>query len=385
MKLTIKRLEFLHMLNFAAQAIPVRNAENQFLNYLLDVKKDGLSVIASNGEISTKVYQPLKDEKGNDVIYNLEPGLIQTQAKLLSDAVSKMGGDVITLNMADTNYLNLSDDSTTYNLITKAGEEYPDVDLKVPESNPGFKVPLADLKKLYDTTAYAVATKGPKDLYYGINVRAEGGKLSFLTTDSYRMARLTLPEADQESNFVFTCPVKALDMVTHIDTLQEVTIYFDEQRALFQAGNILVSTRLLRGDFPSIDRLIPPSFPYVITVKTDEFLRAADAVKVISSYEDRNSQVRLTLTKTAGATLSARGANSGNSSQTLQSAEVHMPEDTNVFEIGFNVNFAIDAVKALASDKITFVFASPTRMFMVKNDDPENIQIITPIRISSFN
>jgi DNA polymerase III subunit beta len=384
MKLTIRRIEFLKMLTYAAQAIPARNAEMQFLNYLIDVNENGVNVIASNGDISTKVSQSFKDEKDNTIIYNLEAGLIQTQAKLFLDCISKMGGEIITLTMVDSNLLNLSDETTNFNLVTRAGEEYPDVDLNVPADAKGFEVSLSDLKLLYDTTSYAVATKGPKDLYYGINVRAEDGKLTFLTTDSYRMASLSIPEENQDASFVFTCPVKALDMVTKIDEKGKVTIYFDDQRALFVSGNVTLSSRLLRGDFPSVDRLIPTSFPFSVTMDTGEFLAAADRVKIISSAEDRNSQVKLTINKDTGVYLSARSTNYGNSNESLKKAQSVLPDEVNIFEIGFNIDFAVDAVKALKSDRITFVFASPTRMFMVRNDNPSNIQIITPIRMSSY-
>ncbi len=384
MKLTIRRIEFLRMLTYAAQAIPSKNAEMQFLNYLIDVREDGVSVIASNGDISTKVDQPIKDDKDNTIIFNCEPGLIQTQAKLFLDCISKMGGEVITLTMVDSNLLNLADNTTNFNLVTRAGEEYPDVDLNVPENANGFKVKLSELKLLFDTTSYAVATKGPKDLYYGINIRAENGMLTFLTTDSYRMASFSVPEESQDASFVFTCPVKALDMVTKIDVDKEVTIYFDEKRALFVCGNITLSSRLLRGDFPSVERLIPPEFPYSVTVDTAEFLAAADRVKIISSAEDRNSQVRLTLNKDTGVTLSARSTNYGNSNEVLRKVNINFDDDSTIFEISFNIDFAVDAVKALKSDKVTFIFASSTRMFMIKNDDPKNIQIITPIRMSAY-
>lgn len=384
MKLTIKRIDFLKMLNYAAQAIPSKNAEMQFLNYLIVVHDDSVDVIASNGDLSTKVTQNAKDEKGNDIIFNSESGMIQTQAKLFLDCISKMGGEIITLTMVDSNLLNLSDETTNFNLVTRAGEEYPDVDLNVPSDAKGFEVMLSDLKLLFETTSYAVATKGPKDLYYGINVRAENGKLTFLTTDSYRMASLSVPAENQDTSFVFTCPVKALDMVTRIDENGKVTIYFDEQRALFVSGNVTLSSRLLRGDFPSIDRLIPPSFPYSVKVDTAEFLSAADRVKIISSAEDRNSQVRFTISKDTGVSLSARSTNFGNSNEVLRKAQLTLPEEVNIFEIGFNIDFAVDAVKALKSDKVTFVFASPTRMFMVQNENPENIQIITPIRMSTY-
>jgi DNA polymerase III sliding clamp (beta) subunit (PCNA family) len=86
-----------------------------------------------------------------------------------------------------------------------------------------------------------------------------------------------------------------------------------------------------------------------------------------------------------GVTLSAKSTNYGNGTVPLKKSTIVLPETENVFEIGFNVDFATAAVRALNAPKVTFVFVSPTRMFMVKNDDPENIQIITPIRMNSFN
>ncbi len=384
MKLTIKRLDFLKLLTYANQAIPAKSAESQFLNFLIATDEEKVTVIASDGLISAKVEQTLKDAKGNDVILGIEKGTIQTPARYLLDIVSKMSGDIVTLSMVDTNYLNISDETANFNLITKAGEDYPHVDLTIPEGSKGFKVAIIDLKRLFDTTAYAAATRGPKELYYGINVHAEGGKLYFLTTDSYRMARLSLSEADKEAKFSFTCPVKALSMVTNIAAAGTCDIYFDEQKALFVFDGVALSTRLIRGEFPSIDHLIPTGFPYSVSMDATEFLAAADRVKIISSAEDKNSQVKLTLSKDTGVTLSARSTNYGTSQEILKKASAVLPETENVFEIGFNVDFAVAAVKALAASQVTFVFASPTRMFMVKNADPENIQIITPIRMSSF-
>ncbi len=384
MKLTIKRTELLRLLTYAIQAIPAKSAEAQYMNFLIDCEEDHVDIIASDGNVSTKINQPMKDPKGNDVILNIEKGLIQTPARMLLDIVAKMGGDVVTLALVDSNFLNISDDTTDFNLVTKDGKEYPDVNLTVPEGKKGFAVSLKDMKSLFDTTSYAVATRGPKELFYGINVKAHGGKLYFMATDSYRMAQNAVSEPDTEAEFSFTCPIHALSMVTGIGQTGNCQIFIDDQSALFVTDGIALSTRLLRGDFPSVDRLIPPEFPYQVTVKTSEFLSAADRVKIISSVEDRNSQVRFTISRENGVTISARSTNFGTSQEVLKNATFQIKEGEDVFEIGFNVDFAIAAVKALATDSFTFVFASATRMFMVKNDNPENIQIITPIRMSSF-
>lgn len=385
MKLVIKRVEFLRLLTYVNQAIPSKSPEAQFLNFLIDCQADGLSVIASDGTISARVNQAMKDSNGNDVIFNIEPGLIQAPAKYLLDFVANLKGDNVTLQMVDTNYLNVSDGVSEFNLVTKDGNEYPNVDLALPEDDNGFTLDLKDMKLLFDATSYAVATKGPKEMFYGINVRAYDGKLYFMATDSYRMARYAVSNGNTDASFSFTCPVKALSMVTNIAQSGPVTIYFDQQRALFVSGGTVLSTRLIRGEFPSADRLIPPSFAYKVTVTTSEFLQAADLVKILSSAEDKNSQARFTASKENGVTLSARSTNYGTAKVPLQNVTMEVPEDEEVFEIGFNIDFATAAVKALGSNTFTFCFTSPTSMFMVRNDDPENVQIITPIRINNYN
>lgn len=384
MTLTIKRSHFLKMLTYAGMAIPSRSAEVYQSNYLITVRADGVSVVASNDDMACKVDQSMKDEEGNDIILNAEPGSFQTPAKYLLDIVSKLGSDVVTLKMVDTNLLNISDDSTEFNLSTRASDAYPDVDLTIPEDGQTLVVPLKDLKRLYDTTSYAVSPKGAKELYMGINIKASNGVLSFTATDTYRLAIYSIPEKNTEVEFNFTCPIKALDMITRAEDGGECTIYFDGNRTLFSTGSIVLYSRLLRGEFPSLERLIPSRFLYKLTCDTEEFLAAADRVKIISSAEDKKSQVKLTISRQNGAVLSARSVNYGNSQSVLRKSSFEMPEDQDIFEIGFNIDFAIEAVKALKSDKFTFNFDNPTRTFMVKNEDPENIQIITPIRMSSY-
>ncbi len=385
MRLTIKRQDFLRLLNFAGQAVPSKSAEKQFMNFLIEVREDGVSVIASDGDISARADQPLKNKAGEDVILSAEPGLIQVPAKYLLDIVSKLGGDVITLNMVDTNFLNISDDITNFNLVTQEGEEYPNVDLNVPEESQPFSVKVSDIAALYDATSFAAATRGPKEVYFTINVRAKDSRLYFLTTDSYRMARLSkLTDNDESIEFRFNCPLKALNMVKSIAEDDICSIYYDDQKALFVCSNVTVSTRLVRGDFPSPESLIPAQFTHILNIDTDEFLAAADRVRIISAAEDKNSQVRLILTEDK-IRIYAKSANYGNSEEILKKATVILPEGEEIFEIGFNVDFVTDAVKALKSKSASLCFTSPTRMFMAKSDDEENIQIMTPIRISSFS
>ncbi len=64
------------------------------------------------------------------------------------------------------------------------------------------------LSIFYDSTAFAVAVKGPKEVYYGVNINATDDKLMFTATDSYRLARRKI-NVSGNHHISFTVPVKA--------------------------------------------------------------------------------------------------------------------------------------------------------------------------------
>ena len=145
MKLTIKRENFLKALNYVNQIIPSKSVDNLLMNFLLKVTEDNVIITGTDSNISTQYKISKKDKDNNDVIINSEPGEIQIPASYFLDIVSKLSGNIITLTLIDTNYLNISDDITNYNLITKDAAEYPDVDFNIPENNSGFTILFSDL------------------------------------------------------------------------------------------------------------------------------------------------------------------------------------------------------------------------------------------------
>lgn len=381
MKLSIKRSEFLKLLSYASQVIPSKSAEIQFMNFLINVQSDAISIIASNGDISVKSTQTLKDSKGNEVILSAEEGSFQIQAKLLLECVSKMSGDIVSLIMVDSNLLNLSDGISEFNLVTAASEEYPNVDVYIDESLTSFKTNISNLKKLFDTTNFAAALKNSDPKYTGISVIAKDGKLSFSATDSFRLARMTcdIEDKDVDCNFIVT--VKALDLVIKSVENSDVTIYANKSKVIFVSDNCLVSSSLLPGEFPTFDKLIFCTYSIFAEVDTAKFIAAAERVKIIANLDNDKPNVRLTLDKEKDSVLlSARYENYGNSNEKISNCILTFNNNLNFFEININIDNVINSVKALNSEKFNFCFNSDVSPFMVSNDDSNNIQILTPIR-----
>lgn len=369
MKLTIKRHSFLKTLAQVAEGIPARSADPNYMNFLLTISGEEQTILASDGVIT--IRGQLQDEEDQNAIIEFEPGSIEIPAKYLLDIIRQLEGDIVTLSQVESSVLNITDGTSNFNINTVRGEEYPSLDLTY-RGGHEFEIPGAQFVSLFDTTAFAVATKGPKKHFYGVKIAVNDGVLEFVATDSYRLAQKKIP-LDCRENFSFIVPVKALALVRKYSDLKSVHVQVDNNLAYFKIDSIAISCRLYVGDFPVIDRIIPTLTPYLLRVDSRSFIGAVSRATIVAS--DKTQTVRLKCYPEAVEIL-AKSDNVGTALEPIKGAN-YQGEN---FEISFNYGFVLDAVRALSTPEVTLAFAGEGKAFLIKNDDPSVVQIITPIR-----
>lgn len=372
MKITVKADALKQIVSKVADSIPAKTPEPAYMNFLLTVKEDSMELLGSDGSTTMKSILYKTGKKGEEIIVNAEIGKIQVPAKLLVEVVSKMTGDFITLNLIDETVLAISDENTFFKINSGKGEEYPDIDMEF-EDAITTQVTGDQFHQLYQSTYFAVATRGTRQYFTGINVRASDGKISFLATDACRLAQKTV-ELDQDADMVFTVPVKVLAMVDKTDNLENVTIKFAEGKALFQVGDSIYLTRLYNGDFPSADKIKPTTTPYTLTVDSLEFVSALDRVTLVTMGDP--SSIAKLVCSADGVEVTASSQNNGAAREVLKNAKF----SGEMFQIVFNVKFVSEAIRALGTKDVTLAFAGEGKLFLIQNGDDSNLQIITPIR-----
>lgn len=372
MKLTARADVFKKVVSKAADAIPQKSPEPAFMNFLLTVTDGAFEILASDGTITLKTKVSGKDEKGNDLVIASEPGKIQIPAKMLIDTVTKMVGDTVSLTLTDDSILLLSGGTTQYNLNTAPGAEYPDIDMSF-DPSASITVSGEQFLSLFQSTSFAVATRSTKQCFTGINIKTLGGALSFLATDACRLAQKTV-HIENAPDVEFTVPVKVLAMIAKSEKLKEVKFELGEGKALFLVGDTIYQTRLYNGEFPSPDRIKPTNTPYTLTVDSNEFSAALDRVSVITLGDP--SPLAKLICSPEGVDLIAKSQAYGAAKERLTNAKF----SGDLFEIGFNVRYVTDVLKALGSKEVTLAFAGEGKLFMIENGDDSVVQIITPIR-----
>jgi len=368
MKLVVKRQQFDKVISTMLAVIPAQTVDSNLKNILLSIDDNSFKILASNDSLSILYVE--NKSKADSMIISLDPGSIQIPANILSGAIKKMSGEVITLELADDSLLLLTDERSEYRITVVDSKEYPNIDL---EYSPlvCVKLNMDDYRKLYSSTYFATAKTGSKEMFYGINIFCKNKRLTFVATDSYRLARKYI-DIDQDQLFTITVPLQALSLVNSLEDYYDIEMFIEPTKVIFKLGSFTIYSKLYNSDFPNVDRMIPQNINYTLEVDSKELLNAISIVNVIGK-----KKIQFVCAEEGGVEIINKDFNYGNSKTPLTSAKYI---GNGSFSLICNSDFVSDAIKALDTERISIEFVSDSRAFLVKSKDDSNTQIVTPIR-----
>lgn len=373
MKLTINREQLLYGLTTVARAINDKHPIPVLRNVKLEVNERGLSVIGSNNELIIEHVVPFKIDS-QVVIRNSQEGVTLVSSRLLTDIVRKLEGRDVTIEVIDSTLVQVDDGRSNFRLNSINPEDYPDVDLeKIGES---FVITGGDFANLVDQTAFAASTREVRPTLTAVNLTARDNELVGIATDSFRMAKKVV-KLQESAEFKVNVPAKILTEIARlVQDEQEIEIHVTDKKALFYFNATTVSSRLISGEYPSIENIIPDHYDYFLEANADELLRAMDRVSLLTTNE-RESVVKLTMSEEGGVQLSTRSLQTGSAIESLNTCQFTGER----LEISFNSNFVSAAVRACKSQDVIIGFVGEMKPFSVRNvADNTHIQIVTPVR-----
>ena len=372
MRLSIDKEQFLKALNTASKAIAAKSADPLLANLKLDLNEKGLEVTGTNKEITIQVLVPYRiGEK--EIIRANGLGSVLVNARLLTEVVRQMEGEMITFEVIDDAIAKIDNGrSSSFKLNCVRAEAFTDIDLE--PSGTIFTLPCEEFSALVDQTAFAASNKEQRPILAALNLEAADGNLVATATDSARLARKTLP-IDSDVRFKCNVPARTLVDVTHLfENAKRVTIAVSEASILFLFENVIVCSRLISGDYPVSSAIIPQSFNYYLEVNAQELLSAMSRASLLSA--ERDYVVKLSMNENE-VQVSARSEQSGSALESIQTFQFTGER----LDVSFNSLFVIDAIKALKCEDVRICFRAEMKPFVVLNPHDESvIQIVTPMR-----
>jgi len=373
MKFSIDRERFIQSLNDSLRAVASKTPMPILTSLKLELTYNGLKIVGSNSDISIESFIPA-EEAGDEIIEVEKVGAICLNARLLSEIIRKLPKDTVSVEAQDNFQTVIKSGKSEFKINGMDADEYPrlpDID-----QNNSNTMDADLLKMLIRQTVYAVSHSENRPILTGVYWQVKDENLICAATDSHRLSRKQIPFISAEAiNAVI--PGKSLDELNKLigDSTEQIEICFTANQVLFKLKNILFYSRLLEGNYPDIDKLIPPDETTTIKLNTRDLLQAIDRASILAK-ETKTNTVKMISTNDS-IEISSNTPEIGDVVEEVAIGEM----DGEEIKISFNARFMIEALRTVEDDDVLIRFTGTMRPFVLSTEhDHSLIQLILPVR-----
>ena len=274
-----------------------------------------------------------------------DPGVCILPAKLFGDIIRRLPEGPVTVVVDESYKVSIRAGYASFTISAENAEDYPEL----PDVNVGrpIYVPQNALKELIGGTIFAVSENQGRPIHTGVKFEVEDTTVSAIAVDGFRLARRTFHfDAPSGRTSSFVVPSASLKEVEKIltDTPDEAGFTIGNKHILFEIGNATLVCRLLDGEFLDWRRVVPTNCPVKLGAHVSDLTASIERVGLIVS-EKYKSPVRCVF----GDNVLQLKTNT-----TIGAAEDRcaIAGDGKDLEIGFNVRYLADALRAIPSEEV---------------------------------
>jgi DNA polymerase-3 subunit beta len=369
MKLSLSASELLNQLQTVTRVASTRSAVQALSGVMISAESESSPELrATDMEIGLSV--PLKAE-------TLRPGSAVLPARLLLDVARSLPAEQLTLELRSAEQdVELISGPATFHLRTLRAEDFPT--LPTPSPDTRVALPLEAFVQTVSRVARSASRDETRPVLTGILMSAAGQELRMVATDSYRLSvKETALEAPLDGSLEANVPARALQELARIAQQvpsESLAVSVGQNQVVFELGEIVLSSRLIDGQFPNYRQLLPESVEHELRLASGEL---TDVVRRISLLALKNAPLRLSFSE-GTLTVSAQTPDVGEASEA-----VPVPFHGEPFEIGFNPDFLRDGLESIESDELVLKLISPLRPGLIESPDSGDfVYLIMPIRLN---
>ena len=380
MKFTINRQTFTNQLNDVSRAVPSKATIPILTGIKLEANEDGITLTGSDADISIESFLPADNER-----YQLkieESGSIVVAARLFNEIIRKLPTNEINLESNDQFQLTIKSGPAVFTLSGQDGQAYPH--LPEVDTDHAILLPTIPFKEMINHTIFSASNQESRPILTGLNLSIFKDYVSGVATDSHRLSRREIPlhlDPSQLELTNLTIPKKTVvELVKIVEDDQDLKMVINEQQVIFLLDNLIIYSRLLEGNYPDTQRLIPQDHQTELVLNANDFLQAIERASIIS-HQGKNNIVQLSISPDQ-VKLAVKGNERGGLSEAID----YQAASGNELVISFNPDYMKDALKSFNGVDIKIQFQTAVRPMLLSSlekaegDHNDLLQLLTPIR-----
>ena len=368
MRFTCEKNSLVQGLNVASRTVAQKSSLSVIEGILC---KAGLGLCLTGYNMETAISYDIEAEVTN-------PGECILPAKLFGDIVRRLPEGPVTVVVDETYKVSIRSGFASFTISAENSDDYPEL----PDVNSGRAVPIPqrELKEMIGGTIFAVAENQGRPIHTGVKFEVTNDTITTIAVDGFRLARRTYhPDEPTGREMNFVVPAQGLKEVEKIltDTEDMASFTLGPKHILFQIGPATLVCRLLEGDFLDWRRVVPTNCPVKLIAHVSDLVSSVERVGLIVS-EKYKSPVRCKFTNQE---VYMR------TNTTIGAAEDRctLAGDGDELEIGFNVRYLADALRAIPSEEVTLELTNGlSPLVLTPVDEKQDFAyMILPVRIKN--
>ncbi|MDP2940455.1 MAG: DNA polymerase III subunit beta [Candidatus Omnitrophota bacterium] len=362
MKIKIEKSDLLNGIQIVQNVVSLRATLPILSNILIETQAGDLRLIATDLDIGISCLIPVNIS---------EEGAITLPAKRFSDIIKELPDAPIEIEVKKNNQIEIECEKCKFKLPGLPKDEFP----KLPEfkDKEVIKIEQSILKEMLDLTSFAVSREETRYILNGILLEIKEDLIRLVATDGRRLAlrenKLPIPFKKEVRVII---PIKAVQEISrNLKQEGEVLMVMGTNQVMFDINKTLIVSRLIEGEFPNYNQVIPKPAEPKITINKESFLSAIRRANLLSTPDFQAIKFEVFKNKMV---ISKSTPDVGESRE-----ELAIEYAGKELIIGFNPHYLIDALKNLREEEVNLELTDADKPGVIRSEG--YLYLVLPMRI----
>jgi DNA polymerase-3 subunit beta len=376
MKFVVSSTELLSHLQAVSRVISVKNTLSILDNFLFKLEDSELEITASDLETTLVTRMNLQNAS--------ESGSIAVPARILTDTLKEFPEIPLTFEIDLTNLsIVINSENGKFTIVGQNAGDFPQMPVVKPDKKSSIEISPDVLLNGISKTLFATADDELRPVMNGVFIELSPDDMTFVASDAHKLVRYKRTDSKAEENASFILPKKPAGLLRNVLPKEEnnVVMEFDDKNAFFAMTDYRLVCRLVEGNYPAYNSVIPVNNPNKLTIDRTEFLNTLRRVSVYSNQASNLVKLQLTGNQI---TVSAQDLDFSISAYERLNCQYEGEE----MEIGFKSTFLIEILSNLPSNDVLMELSDPTRAGIllpaeVENEGEDILMLLMPMMINA--
>lgn len=364
MKAICNRASLLEALQITSAAITPRTPKPALQCVLVDCQEGGLTLVATDLQVGIRYRLEQVEVR--------QPGQGLIPADRFLAIVRECPDDTLCVEIKD-NVCKIDTSDSHFTLNTSEVEGFPDV--KEANGQEGLKIKAGLLRGMIHQSLFAAAKESSRYAINGVLWAPDSKKLMMVATDGRRLAQAQAELISGGTKASAIVPTKTMGLLDRClaEAEEQVSVDFQENRAVFVLPRVTISSTLVEGTFPKYNEVIPHDNTVKVKFRTEALVSAFRRASLLTTENSQGVKMQFDKNRLV---LTGRAAETGEGK-----VELSIEYDYDDLEVGFNPHYVLEALRVVGTEEITLELKATNTPGVIRSGE-EFLYVVMPVSLS---